>query len=130
MKQVLSSIKRIIEWIPILWKDRDWDYIFILRLLHYKLERTRDCIVSNNFISDANKVAQEINDSLTKLDKILNNEADDEWYKHYTESHPEGRHSDPCVICKYLLDLTEIKENMLWYDFWTDLRLNIRGWWD
>jgi hypothetical protein len=130
MIQVYKNIVRIIEWIPILWKDRDWDYAFILRLLHYKLERTRDCIVRNNIIVDANKVADEINHSLEQLDKIINNEADDEWYKHFTESHPDGHYGEPCMSCKYLLSLTEIKENMLWYDFWIDLRLNIRGWWD
>lgn len=130
MKHWISNTKRIIDWIPILWKDRDWDYAFILRLLHYKLERTRDCIVSNGIIAESDKVANEINDSLSKLDKILNSEADDEWYKHYTESHPDGHPTNPCLVCKYLLNVAEFKEDMIWYDFWTDLRLNIRGWWD
>lgn len=30
----------VISWLPILWKDRDWDYAFITKIFIFKLERT------------------------------------------------------------------------------------------
>lgn len=40
--------KKITEYKHILKEDEDWDWHHILKLLSYKLERTRKCILKNN----------------------------------------------------------------------------------
>lgn len=34
-----TSIKTTVVWLPIIWRDRDWDYSFLFSLLQFKLKR-------------------------------------------------------------------------------------------
>lgn len=37
MKNIITGIKNLIKWFPIIWKDRDWDDHFIFDILKFKL---------------------------------------------------------------------------------------------
>lgn len=37
--RIKSGLQNIIQWWPLIWNDRDWDFIFIYRMLYKKLER-------------------------------------------------------------------------------------------
>lgn len=37
MRKIFKNIKNILRWIPTIWKDRDWDYGFMLELERKKL---------------------------------------------------------------------------------------------
>lgn len=56
----ISRIKNIIRWIPILWKDRDWDQYYIFEILKTKLKfqsehlRKSGCHWNSEY--DANKI--------------------------------------------------------------------------
>ena len=39
IRRFFEQIKRIIEYIPVLWKDHDWDYEYTIDMLIYKTER-------------------------------------------------------------------------------------------
>ena len=34
---IKNGIRNIIKWFPVIWNDRDWDWTFILKILHHKL---------------------------------------------------------------------------------------------
>jgi len=36
------SVKNLIRWTPIIWKDRDWDHQFIILLLSFKLKNIKE----------------------------------------------------------------------------------------
>ena len=38
MRGYLNRFKKLIRWIPIIWKTRDWDYIYLLILIRHQLE--------------------------------------------------------------------------------------------
>lgn len=38
---IKSGIKQLYLWIPIIWKDRDYDHSFIYKILKFKIENTR-----------------------------------------------------------------------------------------
>ncbi|KKL15740.1 hypothetical protein LCGC14_2502550 [marine sediment metagenome] len=57
-------------------KDFDFDHHYILRLLKYKLQRTRKCIISNNIILAADQVGAEIKHAEDLLTKIINGSHD------------------------------------------------------
>ena len=47
MYKIINTIKRIrkiIRWIPILWRDRDWDYYFVYEILKQNLIDTEKYI--------------------------------------------------------------------------------------
>lgn len=69
------------EWEKILKSDEDYDYYFILRILQYKLSRTRRCILENNIIADSKKVGREIREVEKLLEKVLKDKYDDDALK-------------------------------------------------
>ena len=44
----LENIKRCIKWLPIIWKDRDWDHAFFFDLLERKLRSMQHFFESRN----------------------------------------------------------------------------------
>lgn len=34
-----EAVCRVLAWIPVIWRDRDYDYVFIYKILRYKLSR-------------------------------------------------------------------------------------------
>jgi hypothetical protein len=46
LRSVRPGIKNLIHWLPIVWKDRDWDHDFILEALKFKIKKTADYIES------------------------------------------------------------------------------------
>ena len=45
--ELFDRCKKIIDYIPLLWNDRDWDYYHILNMLHFKLKRVHKEIYVN-----------------------------------------------------------------------------------
>lgn len=126
----LKNIKRVLEWLPILWQDRDYDYSYILKLLHYKLERTKKCIVSNNIIVEADKVAEEITDTQECIQKALDSQFDDEWYEHFKTEHMDVLPHGQCPDCRFLLDVATSREETNWAEIWLNMMKYAKGWWD
>ena len=44
IKNKIKQIRKIIRWIPILWRDRDWDYYHVYEILKQKLIDTESYI--------------------------------------------------------------------------------------
>ena len=74
-KRSLEQAKKIREYAKHLKDDFDWDYAYILRLLQYKLERTRKCIVNNSIVSSAPKIARQI----ATVEDLLKRVIDDQY---------------------------------------------------
>jgi hypothetical protein len=81
IKVIFRNIKRIIDWIPILWKDEDWSDIGIYSILLYKIERTRINIDKNGWSVNSKKVAQNMRVAEKRIKKLLNEDSFfDEYY--------------------------------------------------
>lgn len=46
--QIIDGLTNIIRWIPVIYKDRDWDETYILRMLQKKIEHQRAYLVKAN----------------------------------------------------------------------------------
>jgi len=64
-------------------KDFDWDYVFILLLLQYKLKRTRKRIIKNNILLHSEQVASEIKHA----EDLIQNWRDNEWCEDLQKAH-------------------------------------------
>lgn len=42
IRQVVESVGHMAVWLPVIWRDRDWDYVFLLKLIDFKLARMLD----------------------------------------------------------------------------------------
>ncbi len=155
-----KNIRNIIRWIPTLWKDREWDYGFMLELEYNKLKNMVHWYETNNYghCTSGDTVVKQMKLAISLLDIIL--EKNEWWhinfpddYKWFDENHRYNKLSDNCYVVdayvninnwhRYLpwLKETRIKESP---NFWkTQLRVEkawrlyhmlreryMRDWWD
>lgn len=55
-----KSICNIVSWIPALWCDGDWDWVFIYRMLHHKLNNMADNFDRYGHHTDSSERAAEM----------------------------------------------------------------------
>lgn len=60
MGRIIHKIRKILRYLPILWKDEDWDYGYLLYLMEFKFLRMADCIESNDVIVAAGRVTKQL----------------------------------------------------------------------
>jgi hypothetical protein len=101
MKKIINNIKRIIKWTPVIWKDRDWDYVYLYQIIYKKLDTMEDFFRSDKTMTmDSLNTAEEIREAKKILKRMI------EEYSYY-----EGYEND--------------KER-----FFELLNKNIQKWWD
>ncbi|MFA5153071.1 MAG: hypothetical protein WC554_10960 [Clostridia bacterium] len=49
IRNFIYSVKNIIKWIPVLWKDREWDYMFLYEIVYQKIHNMRKYHEKANF---------------------------------------------------------------------------------
>lgn len=67
-------IKRLFHWIPVLWEQEEWDYVYIYDLLEVKLKELRKCIAEDDTHADIETSQRQINICLRYLDRYRNPE--------------------------------------------------------
>jgi len=81
-----TNIKRVIDYLPLIWNDRDWDHYFLISLMQFKLKRMK-YYFDNHGIADMTE-----NNELKALDFIIKigdrySSADDEENSHFYKLH-------------------------------------------
>lgn len=75
IKSFFNSIKNLIIYFPIIWKDRDWDYAYTTELLIFKLKKQANFINKYKRYKSWERDVQRINTVVSLLQKDL-----DEFY--------------------------------------------------
>lgn len=85
MRLLVSRIKNLIRWLPVIWNDQDWDSEFTLDILLKKLEHQRNFFLSENtHLADSWEVADEIKIAIDKLQRTK-----DSWSHYEQPAHDE-----------------------------------------
>ena len=80
-KRKWSQIKRVIDFLPLIWKGYDWDYHYAIELFQYQLKRIADRIGSDKAWALENKqTASRIRTAVELMDKVYNEEYGMEYY--------------------------------------------------
>lgn len=84
---VKNGISNICKWLPVIWKDRNWDYYFIYVILHKKLTLMKNTFNSDKVhIENNDIIVDEINIVLKSLDNLIkDNYCDEEYEEYYNE---------------------------------------------
>lgn len=100
VKRFFRRLKRLIEYITVIWKTDDFDYAYSIQLFQYQLLRTADYIEENGYIENSKVVALKIRTACDLLDAGYNYKyidvAEAEFERQYGESeiifneNPEG----------------------------------------
>lgn len=57
-KNFIWGIKNLIKWFPVIWRDRDWDFNYIYKILQFKLEQQAYGIGSRDIHVNAQRDAE------------------------------------------------------------------------
>lgn len=80
-----NSIRNLITWFPIIWKDRNWDYVFIFHILKFKISLTRKRIEKYDRHVGSKRYVKDMKIAETVLDRLIK----DNYEENYLKSHYE-----------------------------------------
>jgi len=70
-RNIWRGIKNVVYWLPVMWKDRQWDHWYLLKLLEHKLRRMRDYHRESGLRQDRHAVADEIDRAASCATRLL-----------------------------------------------------------
>lgn len=86
LKSSKQSIKNMIYYFPIVWKDRDWDYTFIYEILKSKLKKHAQYTYSNNQFVNSEAHADKMWLCCKLIDIQQNQFYSEEYFDYYDSS--------------------------------------------
>ena len=85
-RNIKTGIKNLIIWLPIIWKDRWWDYTFLYEILRFKL-----ILMEKKFRNyGIHKFADRDADNIKRCIMILNRILDDNYYENFIKIFKNG----------------------------------------
>lgn len=82
-KSFYISIKNVIRWMPVIWKDRDWDDSFIFTILKTKLKFQAEYIGKRDFHTRAKRDSEIMNLCVRLIDKVKEEYYSIEYYDYH-----------------------------------------------
>lgn len=81
-----SQTRSIIRWLPILWKDRNWDHWYILEILKHKIRFQREHITKENRHASAHRDGRNMRIAEALIDRIQKCEyVNKDWEEHFKQ---------------------------------------------
>ena len=91
VKRFFRRVKRVIDFLPMIWKGYDFDYRYAIELFQYQLERTADFMESDRALTmDAEIRAKRIRTSVKLLQKVYDEEYGCEYQDKLKELYGEN----------------------------------------
>jgi len=110
MKIFIRNIKRIIKWIPVLWKDRDWDHNYLWEIINFKLQMMKDFFNSDKAMtSDAKITAAQIEGLMWKIYRIIDDDYGKDTMTKYYQKYGETGHYTEDVENEHWIRAKSIK---------------------
>jgi hypothetical protein len=119
IKQKYQQIKRVIDFLPMIWSGNDWDYFYSLELFQKQLERTATYLESNMAVTQNAKIhAEKIRTALRLMDIVY----DDTYITEFLEGNDSKNGEEFVRVMK-----KQKRAHKLLWDF---IEHNIQSWWD
>ena len=91
-KDFKSGVKNLWYWLPIIWKDRNWDHQFIFDILSHKFKAQSAYIGGRDIHQNAKRDAEVMMTCVRLIEKVQ-----DEWYgSEYMDYHKTKHWFEPC----------------------------------
>jgi len=113
-----KRIKNIIRWIPVLWKDKDWDYWYIFEILKTKLKFQSEHFRKYGYHELSERDAEKMELCVRLIDKVQN------------EYYIDEMLSKKSVLDDEIIELAAYKHDKAKRILFKLLEENIERWWD
>lgn len=91
-KETIRGLKNTWYWLPVIWKDRNWDHRYIYNILQHKLKAQAKYIGDRGIHTRAKRDAEVMMICVRLIDKV-----GDEWYSsEYGDYHKTKHWFEPC----------------------------------
>ena len=118
IKSKIRQLRKILRWIPILWRDRDWDYYFVYEILKQKLIDTEKYIRKDGVHMFNDHDADSMLKAIDLISKVQTEYYLDKYLSEATEWTTEG-------MDKAIKDHDKTRQELFQH-----LNDNIEKWWD
>jgi hypothetical protein len=147
MRTLYRSCARVLAYVPVIWSNEDWDYSYILRLLRYKIWRTRHHIAKHRIHVNWEKDVESMDSVIIILDRIIEDDyCKEDWDAFYDKWNPERSlrtevddegntqilpmGEEEGAEFKVIADKDHAATESDWKALWTMLERHLRDWWD
>lgn len=89
VKRFFRRLKRLIEYIPVIWKTDDYDYNYSIQLFQYQLRRIANYIETSGHIENASQTVLQIRTAVDLIDKTYGGGYQDEAEEQFTRQYGE-----------------------------------------
>jgi DNA-binding phage protein len=118
IKNKIRQIRNVLRWIPIIWRDRDWDYYFVYEILKQKLIDTEKYIRKDGLHVFNEHDADSIKTAIEMIEKVQTEYHLDKYLSEATEWTKEG------------MDKAAKDHDKARRELFKHLSNNIEKWWD
>jgi hypothetical protein len=113
-RSIKYGIENLINWFPVIWKDRDWDHWFLYMILKKKLSDMEEYHRKYGHTVNAEKTADEMKTCVNLLDRLMKDEYHEMVFKKHDEKWGEPEFNwDECEregCCELKIFRTNIKD--------------------
>jgi hypothetical protein len=127
---LLAFAKKLYDYAPILWEDRDFDHGYLLRMMRFKIRRMREHMEKHAIIAHAEDYVAEMALADVLLRNVQDEDPDDEWSLHWNQWHNKFKCSASKKVCNKALSDTHRRTERNWKRLWRHMDKYMRGWWD
>lgn len=86
LRNFKKSVNNLIKWLPIIWKDRDWDYEYLLDIMSFKMKNMSELHRESKLPSiHSESFAKDLEVASFLADRISNSNYYDEVFKNREE---------------------------------------------
>lgn len=144
----LENLRALIDYIPLIWKDRDWDFVFFLLMMKFKLKRMRNYFLKSSIL--CKKSSKETVDQIKKAEQLIDLMIEDDFIKKEYAAHnkkwgkskvlkngvwgkdflTESQKKQEQKEIRKIFILEEKRRSKTWKDFFSILEKDLPGWWD
>lgn len=89
IKWFYRKVKRLIEWLPVIWKGYDWDYRYATDVFKYQCLRIAKYMEDYDPHMESKEVAKEIRDWVLELEKVMDEEYSTAYLKEVEDKYGE-----------------------------------------
>lgn len=80
-----ESCERVVQWVPVLWKDRDWVDNYIFMILRYRIKRARHNMTEYSYYANADEYSRQMRIAELLLQRLedSNKYVEHDWEEHF-----------------------------------------------
>ena len=75
-----NKLMKMYKWIKFLWNDFDFDYVYLLKIIKFKLEMMEP-VIRNGYAESADATADEIKKTIELLELLIKDDFSENWSK-------------------------------------------------